>query len=101
MDIEELIYIIYLLVNEYIEEKISIEDNPWLESEILKILNNNIGIDFYNFIYFLSRCLDKVVLKRVRQDAKYQINLNYKNKFHIRLFVRKINNRIINKVKIN
>ena len=82
------VYIIYLLVNEYIEDNIIIDDNPWL-SEILEILNNNIGIDFYDFIYFLSRCLDKIVLKRVRQDAKYEINLNYKNKFQIRLFAEK------------
>jgi hypothetical protein len=101
MDIEELIYVIYLLVNEYIDDKITIDENPWLETETLKILNNNIGIDFYNFIYFLTKCLDKIVHKRIRQDAKIETKLNYKNRFQTRLFSKKINNRIINKVKIN
>ena len=101
MDIEELIFLIFELINEYIKDKIYIDEDYWIQPEILKILNNNLGIDFYQFFIFLTQCLDKIVYKRIKQDANVKTNLSYKNKFQIRLFARKINNKILKKVKIN
>ena len=101
MDIEELVFLIFELLNEYIKDKIYIDEDYWIQPEILKILNNNLGIDFYQFFIFLTQCLDKIVYNRIKQDANIETNLSYKNKFQIRLFARKINNKILKKVKIN
>lgn len=101
MDIDELIFITYNLVNEYIVENITIEDEPWLESGVLRIINSNLGINFYQFILFLAQCIDKLVFKRIKQDANIVTVLKYKDRFQLRLLARKINNKIINKLKIN
>ena len=101
MDIDELIFITYNLVNEYIVESITVEDEPWLESDVLRIINSNLGINFHQFIIFLAQCIDKLVFKRIKQDANIVTVLKYKDRFQLRLLARKINNKIINKLKIN
>ena len=88
MDIDELIFITYNLVNEYIVESITIEDEPWLESDVLRIINSNLGINFYQFILFLTQCIDKLVFKRIKQDANIVTVLKYKDRFQ--LLARKI-----------
>lgn len=101
MDIEELIFLTFELINEHVEDKINIDEDYWIQNEILKILNNNLGIDFYQFIIFLAQCIDKIIYNRIKQDANVKINLSYTNKFQIRLFARKINQKILKKVKLN
>jgi hypothetical protein len=101
MDIDELIFIIYQLVNEYIEENITIDEEPWIQSDILRIINHNLAINFNSLIFFLAKSIDKIIYNRIKQDANVVTVLKYKDRFQLRLLARKINSKIIKKVKIN
>ena len=101
MDIDELIFIIYQLVNEYIEETITIDDEPWIETDILRIINNNLAVNFNSLIFFLAKSIDKIIYNRIKQDSNITTVLKYKERFQLRLLARKINSKIIKKVKIN
>ena len=71
MDISDLIYLCYQVVNEYLnEDKLDINSDPWLESIIINFLHKNIGLKYTIFLRSFSQEFDKLLYKKIGSDIK-------------------------------
>ena len=72
MDISDLIYLCYQVVNEYLnEDKLNINSDPWLESIIINFLHKNIELKYTIFLRSFSQEFDKLLYKKIGSDIKH------------------------------
>jgi hypothetical protein len=92
MDINEIIYLTYQLVNEHIiNYNITVEDY-WFEKILISFFKNNLNIEINNFIYFLAKDIDFYLYKKYSSDIK---NINYSCKISKKFKIRTLTKRII------
>ena len=77
MDINDIKYLSYYTINNYLKKKIILNEDLWLETIIISFLGKNIGIDRTTFIIDLTRNLDILILNKNFDDTD---NPDYKNK---------------------
>ncbi len=72
MDISDLIYLCYQVVNEYLnEDELDINSDPWLESIIINFLHKNIELNYTTFLRSFSQEFDKLLYKKIGSDIKH------------------------------
>ena len=92
MDINEIIYLTYQLVNEYIiDYNITVEDY-WFEKIVISFLKNNLDIKIKKLIFFLAKDIDYYLYKKYSNDIK---NINYSCKISKKFKIRTLTKRII------
>lgn len=91
MDINEIIYLTYELINEYVVDDRITTDDYWFEKILISFFKNNLDIDMNKFIFYLAKDIDFYLFKKYSSDIKF-INYNCKinKKFRIRTLTKRI-----------
>ena len=91
MDINEVLYLIYIVVNEYLSnEKLTVEDY-WFENLLITFFKKNIELDLNKFMNNFIRDMDYYLFKTVKEDIMYKkVKICIKDKFRIRNLTKKI-----------
>ena len=96
MDINEIIYLTYQLINEYvIEDNITPEDY-WFEKILISFFKNNLDINMDKFIFYLAKDVDFYLFKRYNDDVK---NIKYACKINKKFKIRTLTKRIFYALK--
>jgi hypothetical protein len=71
MDISDLIYLCYQVVNEYLNDvELNTITDPWLELIIINFLHKNIELKYITFLRSFSQEFDKLLYKKIGSDIK-------------------------------
>ena len=91
MEIYDVIYISYEIMNEYLNQiKIVMDEDIWLEMMIISFINKNLYINLYHFINYFIRRMDTLILYKNINDTDQEIEIPRKIKFKINLLCRRI-----------
>jgi hypothetical protein len=91
MDINEVIFLIYEVINEYIVNDQITPDDFWLETILINFFKENIGINLKLFINSFIKDLDFYLFKKLGDDIdNFDTKILIKYKFKIRKLTRQI-----------
>ena len=91
MQIYDVIYISYEIINEYLNQiRLVMDEDVWLEMMIISFINKNIYINLYHFINYFTRRMDLLILFNNQNDIDHEIEIPRKIKFKINLLCRRI-----------
>ena len=90
MDINDVIYLCYQVVNEYLcNIELKPYSDPWFETLIINFLHENININYKIFLRSFSQEFDKILYKKIGSDVKQYI-IDKETKIKTANLVRKI-----------
>ena len=91
MNINELIYIIFEILQDHINTSITINNYPIIETYIINFINKNLSIDQYNFIILLINRLEQLYNDiNIHYYDTFESKINEREKCRINLLARKI-----------
>ena len=90
MTIDDIIFIIFEILKDHIDSKITIDNYPIVETYIINFINKNLSIDQYNFIILLINRLEELNNNDLHNYKIIKSNITQRQKYRIKLLARKI-----------